>query len=144
MSGLALMYVVLAGVSLAALAIGFRLAASGIHPALGTAIVTGVAFLVNIAVVLSIRAAGVPTSFSMQSFYVLVVTGVATACVNLFTLAAYANGLKVTSSFLIGGISAILMLLVGFLILKEPFTWMRLLAIGLILTGIFLLQRTGG
>ena len=38
MSGLALMYVVLAGVSLAALAIGFRLAASGIHPALGTAI----------------------------------------------------------------------------------------------------------
>lgn len=67
MSGLALMYVVLAGVSLAALAIGFRLAASGIHPALGTAIVTGVAFLVNIAVVLSIRASGVPTSFSMQS-----------------------------------------------------------------------------
>jgi len=43
---------------LLALAIGFRLATSGIHPALGTAIVTGVAFLVNIAVVLSIRVAG--------------------------------------------------------------------------------------
>jgi multidrug transporter EmrE-like cation transporter len=69
---------------------------------------------------------------------------VATACANLFNLAAYANGLKVTSSFLISGISAILILLVGFLILKEPFTWTKLLAIGLILTGIFLLQRTSG
>jgi uncharacterized membrane protein len=142
MSGLVLMYVVLCGVSLAALAIGFRLAASGIHPALGTAIATGVAFLVNIAVVLTNRAAGVPMSFSKQSFYVLVVVGVATACANLFNLAAYANGLKVTSSFPISGISAILS--VGFLILKEPFTWMKLLAIGLILTGIFLLQRTSG
>ena len=144
MSGRALMYVVLSGVSLATLAIGFRLAASEIHPALGTAIVTGVAFLVNTAVVLSIRAAGVPMPFSVQSFYILAVVGVATACVNLFNLAAYANGLKVTSSFLISGISAILMLLVGFLILKEPFTWMKLLAIGLVLTGIFLLQRTSG
>jgi uncharacterized membrane protein len=144
MSGLVLMYVVLSGVSLAALAIGFRLAASGIHPALGTAIATGVAFLVNIAVVLTNRAAGVPMPFSKQSFYVLVVVGVATACANLFNLAAYANGLKVTSSFPISGILAILILLVGFLILKEPFTWMKLLAIGLILTGIFLLQRTSG
>jgi multidrug transporter EmrE-like cation transporter len=144
MSGLTFMYVVLAGVSLAGLAIGFRLAASGIHPALGTVIVSGVAFLVNIDVVLSMKAAGVPTSFSMRSIYVLAAVGVATACTNLSTLAAYANGLQVTASFLIGGISAILMLLVGFLILEEPFTWMRLLAIGLILTGIFLLQRTSG
>jgi multidrug transporter EmrE-like cation transporter len=34
-------------------------------------------------------------------------------------------------------------MLIGFLILREPFTWMKLLAVGLIATGIFMLQREG-
>jgi len=34
------------------------------------------------------------------------------------------------------------MLVVGFLFLKEPFTWTKLFAIGLIAVGTFLLQRT--
>ncbi len=76
----------------------------------------------------------------MNSFYFLVVVGVATACVNLFTLSAYASGLRVTSSFVIGGTSTILVLSIGFMILKEPFTWIKLLAIGLIAAGTFLLQ----
>jgi drug/metabolite transporter (DMT)-like permease len=60
--------------------------------------------------------------------------------VNLFTLLAYASGLRVTSSFVIGGTSTLLVLLVGFLFLKEPFTWAKLLAIGLIVGGTFLLR----
>jgi len=71
------------------------------------------------------------------------VVGVATACVNLFTLLAYASGLRVTSSFVIGGISTVLVLLIGFLVLKEPFSWAKLFAIGLILVGTILLQRIG-
>jgi drug/metabolite transporter (DMT)-like permease len=77
----------------------------------------------------------------MKSVYSLVVVGVATACVNLFTLLAYASGLKVTSSFVIGGTSTILVLLVGFLFLKEPLTWRKLFAIGLIAAGTWVLQR---
>jgi hypothetical protein len=50
----ALIYALLAGLSLTTYVIALRLAAPGTHPALGTAIVTGVAFLINVAVALSI------------------------------------------------------------------------------------------
>jgi len=137
---LAFTYALLAGVSMATYVIGLRLASSETHPALGTALVTGIAFLLNVAVTLAIKATGAPVSFSMKSVYFLLVVGVATACVNLFTLSAYASGLRVTSSFVIGGTSTILVLLVGFTFLKEPFTWTKLLAIGLIAAGTFLLR----
>jgi len=143
MSSLAFVYAVLAGVSLAILPIGFKLAAGGIDPARGTAIVTGIAFLVNVAVALSARAGGATIEYSPRTLYLLAAVGVATACTNLFTLAAYAHGLKVTSSFLISGVSAVLILLVGFLFLREPFSWPKLFAVGLILTGVFVIQRVG-
>ncbi|HEY2992516.1 MAG TPA: EamA family transporter [Methylomirabilota bacterium] len=141
MNSLALTYALLAGLSLATYVIALRLAAPGTHPALGTAIVTGVAFLINVAVALSIKALGTPLTFSTTSLSLLLVVGLATATVNLFTLAAYANGLKVTSSFIIGGTSTILVLLIGFLLLREPFSWTKLFAVGLIAAGTFLLQR---
>ena len=144
MNNLALAYALGAGVSMAAYIIGLRLGSSGTHPALGTAIVTGIAFLINVVVTLSVRATGAPVTFSMTSGYCLLVVGVATACVNLFTLLAYANGLRVTSSFVIGGTSTILVLLIGFVLLKETFTWRKLFAVALIATGTFLLQRADG
>ena len=142
-SSLTFLYAALAGVSMAAYIIGMRLAAPGTHPAVGTAIITGIACVTNIAIVLIIRAGGTPTPFSRTSVRFLIVVGLATAAVNLFTLLAYASGLRVTSSFVIGGISTVLVLLVGFVILKEPFAWSKLLAIGLILGGTVLLQRIG-
>ena len=141
MSNLAFAYALGAGASLATYVIGLRLGSAGTHPALGTAIVTGIAFLINVAVTLSIRATGAPITFSMTSGYCLLVVGVATAAVNLFTLLAYANGLRATSSFVIGGTSTILVLLIGFFFLEEPFTWRKLFAVALIATGTFLLQR---
>jgi drug/metabolite transporter (DMT)-like permease len=80
---------------------------------------------------------------SAPSVALLVVGGVAAAGADLFTLSAYASGLRVTSSFVIGGTSTALVLLVGFVLLKEPFTGLTLLAIALIATGIFLPQREG-
>ena len=80
---------------------------------------------------------------SAPSVALLVVVGVAAASADLFTLSAYAGGLRVTSSLVIGGTATGLVLLVGFLLLREPFSWSKLLAIGLIATGIFLLQREG-
>jgi uncharacterized membrane protein len=82
----------------------------------------------------------VPITFTPSSARFLVVVGVATATVNLFTLLAYASGLRVTSSFIIGGTSTVIVLVVGFLFLKVPFTWTKLVAIGLIRTGTFLLR----
>ena len=49
-----------------------------------------------------------------------------------------------TSSLIMGGTSTALVLLVGFLVLQEPLTGLRALAIALIATGIFLLQTQGG
>jgi multidrug transporter EmrE-like cation transporter len=37
----------------------------------------------------------------------------------------------------------VLILLIGFIVLREPFTWMKLFAVGLIVSGIFVLQREG-
>ena len=142
MNNLSFVYAALAGVSLAAYIVGMRLAA-GTHPAVGTAIITGIACVTNVAVVLAIRVSGAPTPFSTASLRFLVVVGLATAAVNLFTLLAYASGLRVTSSFVIGGISTVLVLLVGFVILREPFSWAKLVAIGLILAGTVMLQRIG-
>jgi drug/metabolite transporter (DMT)-like permease len=102
-----------------------------------------VAFLVNVAVTVTLKATGAPITVTSGSLYFVVVVGVAAACADLFTLSAYANGLRVTSSFLIGGTSTVLVLLVGFLVLREPFTWMKLFSVGLIAVGIFLLQREG-
>jgi drug/metabolite transporter (DMT)-like permease len=138
---LAFAYALGAGVSMATYIIGARLGSSGTHPVLGTAIVTGIAFLLNVLLTLSIRVTGAPLPFSMKSAYSLVVVGVATACVNLFTLLAYASGLRVTSSFVIGGTSTVLVLLIGFTFLEEPFTWRKLFAVALIAAGTFLLQR---
>jgi len=64
--------------------------------------------------------------------------------VDIFGLLAYDRGLKVTSSFFMGGTSTVLVLLAGFLAFQEPFTWMRLLAIGMIVGGSLLLQAQGG
>jgi uncharacterized membrane protein len=133
----------MAGAAMAAYSVFSRLASSGVHPALGATIITGVAFLVNVAVTVTLKATGAPITVTSRSLYFVVVVGLAAACADLFTLSAYANGLRVTSSFLIFGTSAALVLLVGFLVLREPFTWMKLFSVGLIAVGIFLLQREG-
>ena len=91
MYNLAFAYALGAGVSMATYIVGARLGSSGTHPVLGTAIVTGIAFLLNVVLTLSVRVTGAPMAFSMKSAYSLVVVGIATACVNLFTLLAYAT-----------------------------------------------------
>jgi uncharacterized membrane protein len=143
MPGLALTFALLAGTAMATYSVFSRLGSMAVHPALGATVVTGVAFVVNVVVALSLRAAGVPLGGSGGGLAFLVVVGAAAACADLFTLSAYASGLRVTSSFVIGGTSSVLVLLVGFLLLRDPFTWVKLVAIGLIVLGIFLLQREG-
>jgi drug/metabolite transporter (DMT)-like permease len=142
-SGSVLGFALLAGVSMATYTIFLRLASPGIHPALGAAVITGVALLVNGAVTAIVWTTGAPIAVSGRSLALLVVVGVAAAGADLFSLLAYASGLRITSAFIIGGTSAALVLLVGFGLMHEPFSWGKLLAILLIVAGIFLLQREG-
>jgi uncharacterized membrane protein len=136
-----LTFALLAGLSVATYSIFMKLASPGIHPALGATIVTGVAFLANLSLMLSARAAGAPISLTRQSLYFVIVVGLAAAAADVFTLSAYASGLRVTSTLMISGASTAVVLVVGFLLLREPFSWTKLAALGLIASGIVLLQR---
>jgi small multidrug resistance pump len=138
-----LLFAVSAGVAMAVYSICLRLASPGIHPVLGAAVITGSAFAVNLVMLAVVRTRGIEMPVSSRSLALVVLVGAAAAFADLFTLSAYARGLKVTSSFVIGGTSAALVLLVGFLLLREPFTWLKLLAIVLIVAGMLLLQREG-
>ena len=142
-SSAAFLFALVAGLSMATYTVCLRLASPGIHPVLGAAIVTGAAFAVNLSLALAMKATGTSMAATSRSVYLVVIVGVAAACADLFTLSAYARGLQITSSFIIGGTTAVLVLGVGFLVLREPFTWLRLLAVALILAGVFLLQREG-
>jgi drug/metabolite transporter (DMT)-like permease len=139
----AVLFALLAGTSAATWTICLKLGSTKINAALGAMMITGVAFLVNSVVLLVMRVNGHEIVLKREAFWLLAVAGIAAAGVDLFGLLAYERGLRVTSSFIIGGTSAALVLLVGFLALHEPVTWGRLLAIVLIATGILLLQTQG-
>jgi drug/metabolite transporter (DMT)-like permease len=80
---------------------------------------------------------------TQEALWLLVLAGIAASGVDIFALLAYERGLRVTASLIMSGTSTMLVLLVGFLVLQEPLTGMRVLAIALIAAGILLLQTQG-
>ena len=140
----AVLFAVLAGVSAATWTICLKLASTKITPALGALVITSGALIVNSAVILVTRASGHEIAFTREALWLMALAGLAAAGVDIFGLLAYERGLKVTSSFFIGGTSTVLVLVAGFLVFQEPFTWMRLLAIAMIVGGSLLLQAQGG
>jgi drug/metabolite transporter (DMT)-like permease len=140
----AVLFAILAGVAAATWTICLKLASTKITPALGALVITVGALVVNSVVILATRAHGQEIVFTREALWLMAVAGIAAAGVDIFGLLAYDRGLKVTSSFLMGGTSTVLVLLAGFLLFQEPFTWMRLLAIAMIVGGSLLLQAQGG
>ncbi|HKC05758.1 MAG TPA: EamA family transporter [Methylomirabilota bacterium] len=140
----AVLFAILAGVSAATWTICLKLASTKITPALGALVITSGALLVNAVVILITRASGHEIVFTREALWLMALAGTAAAGVDIFALLAYDRGLKATSSFFIGGTSTVLVLLVGFVALQEPFTWIRLLAIAMIVGGSLLLQAQGG
>lgn len=140
----AVLFAILAGVSAATWTVCLKLASTKITPALGALVITTGALAINSLVLLATRASGHEIVFTREALWLTALAGVAAAGVDIFALFAYDRGLKVTSSFFIGGTSTLLVVLSGFLLFQEPFTWMRLLAIGLIVGGSLLLQAQGG
>lgn len=139
----AITFALLAGVSAATWTICLKLGSANVNAALGAMVISGVAFLINLVTTLTMRARGIAIVANQEALWLLAVAGIAAAGVDIFALLAYERGLRVTSSFIIGGTSTVLVLLVGFLALREPVTWMRLLAIALITTGVLLFQTQG-
>ncbi len=133
----------LAGASAATWTLCLKLGSGKINAALGAMVIAGVAFVVNAATVLVMRGQGHEIAVKQEAVWLLVVAGIAASGVDIFQLLAYEHGLRVTSSFLIGGTSTVLVLLVGFAALHEPLTWVRALAIAMIAAGMLLLQSQG-
>lgn len=143
MIGSAILFALLGGAAAATWTICLKLGSTQINAALGAMVITGVAFFVNSGVMLSMRAHGHEIVLRSEAVWLLVLAGIAAAGVDIFALLAYERGLRVTSSLILSGTSTALVLLVGFLFLREPITWIRLVAITLIVTGILLFQVEG-
>ena len=140
----AIIFAVLAGLGAATWTICLKLASSRISAVVGAIVITTGALAANLIVLGVMKASGHQTVFSRDSLWLLLVAGTAAASVDLFGLLAYQHGLRVTSSFVISGSSTLAVLVAGFLLLQEPFTWGRLLAVALITAGILLYQVQGG
>jgi uncharacterized membrane protein len=140
----AVLFAVCAGASAATWTICLKLGAPRVNAALGAMVITAVAFTVNSLVMLSMKAHGHEISLRPDAVGLLALAGLAAAGVDIFGLLAYERGLRITASLIIGGTSTALVLLIGFLVLREPITWVRVLAIAFVVAGILLFQVEGG
>ena len=140
----AIVFAILAGLGAATWTICLKFASSRISAVVGAIVITSGALAVNLIVLAFMKVSGHEIVFTRASLGLLLVAGMAAASVDLFGLLAYQHGLRVTSSFVMGGTSTLAVLLAGFLLLHEPFTWGRVLAVALITAGILLYQVQGG
>lgn len=143
MNNLALLFAILTGVSAGSYSIFQKLGSTKINPALGAMIVSTVAFFINLLIFLKMKVSGAKILFTTRGLFFLILVGVAAAGIDLFGLLSYSKGLKVTSSFIISGVHAFLVLFAGFILLKEPFNLGRLIGIIFIIGGILLLEKFG-
>jgi uncharacterized membrane protein len=127
----------------ASYAIFLRLSAGSINPAVGALIISGVALPFTAIVFAILRVWHPGTMISTKGLSLMILAGIAAASTTIFGLLAYARGFKLSSSPLITATQMTVVLLVGFVLLKEPFTLGRLLALILIALGILVLQRQG-
>jgi uncharacterized membrane protein len=138
-----LLFALAAGTMSASYAILLRLSAGSINPAVGALIISSVA-LPFTAIVFAILRVWQPGSMiTTKGLSLMVLAGIAAASTTVFGLLAYARGFKLSSAPLITATQMSVVLLVGFVLLKEPFTLGRLLALILIAVGILVLHRQG-
>jgi len=133
-----------AGTMSASYAILVRLGAGSINPALGALIISGVALPFTAIAFAVLRIWHPGAMVTTKGLALMMLAGVAAASTTIFGLLAYARGFKLSSSPIITATQMSIVLLVGFVLLKEPFSMGRLLALALIVFGIFVLQQQGG
>src|SRR2546426_2600363 len=120
-----------------------RLGAGWTNPPLGALIISGVALPFTAVVFAILRVWHPGTMITTKGWSLMILAGIAAASTTVFGLLAYARGFKLSSSPVITATQMSVVLLVGFVFLKEPFSIGRLLALILIALGILVLQRQG-
>ena len=138
-----LLFAFAAGTMSASYAILLRLGAGSGNPAVGALIISGVALPFTAIVFAILRVWHPGTMITTKGLSLMVLAGIAAASTTVFELLAYARGFKLSSSPLITATQMSVVMLAGFVLLKEPFTLGRLLALILIALGIWVLQRQG-
>src|SRR5215475_5928487 len=138
-----LLFALAAGTMSASYAIFLRLSAGSINPAVGALIISGVALPFTAVVFAILRVWNPGMMVTTKGLSMMVLAGIAAASTTIFGLLAYARGFKLSSSPIITATQMSVVLLVGFVFLKEPFSIGRLLALMLIVLGILVLQRQG-
>jgi uncharacterized membrane protein len=138
-----LLFAFAAGTMSASYAILLRLGAGSINPAAGALIISGVALPFTVIVFVVLRVWHPGTVITTKGMSLMILAGIAAASTTIFGLLAYARGFKLSSSPIITATQMSVVLLVGFVFLKEPFGIGRLLALTLIVLGILILQRQG-
>src|SRR5262247_1121285 len=136
-----LLFAFAAGTMSASYAILLRLGAGSVNPGLGALIISGVALPFTAIVFAILRVWQPGTVTTIRGMSLMALAGIAAASTTVFGLLAYARGFKLSSSPLITATQMSVVMLVGFVLLKEPFTLGRLLALILIALGILVLQR---
>ena len=138
-----LLFALAAGTMSASYAILLRLGAGSINPAVGALIISSVALPFTAIVFAILRVWQPGTMLTTKGGSLMILAGIAAASQTVFALLAYARGFKLSSSPLMTATQMSVVLLVGFMFLKEPLTLGRLLALILIALGILVLQRQG-
>ena len=132
-----------AGTMSASYAILLRLGAGSINPALGRTHQLRVALPFTALVFAVLRVWHPGAMITTKGLSLMTLAGIAAASTTVFGLLAYARGFKLSSSPVITATQMSVVLLVGFVFLKEPFSIGRLLALMLIALGILVLSATG-
>jgi uncharacterized membrane protein len=140
---MALLFAVAAGTMSASYAICMRLGAGAISPALGALIVSAIALPFTVAVFIAMRMTAPGLTFTIRGGVLMVLAGIAAASTTVFALLAYSRGFQLSSSPVVTATQMSVVLLVGFVGLREPLGAGRLIGLGLIALGIVLLQRAG-
>ena len=138
-----LLLAIAAGTMSASYAVLLRLGAGSINPTLGALIISGMALPFTAIVFAILRLWHPGTMITTKGLSLMMLAGIAAASTTIFGLLAYAKGFKLSSSPIITATQMSVVLLVGFVFLKEPFGIGRLLALTLIVLGILILQRQG-
>ena len=140
---MALLFAVAAGTMSASYAICMRLAAGAISPALGALIVSATALPITVTMFIATRIVAPGMTFTVRGGMLMLLAGIAAASTTVFALLAYSRGFQLSSSPVVTATQMSVVLLVGFLGLREPLGASRLIGLGLIALGIVLLKRAG-
>ncbi|MEZ5500772.1 MAG: hypothetical protein R3E77_15265 [Steroidobacteraceae bacterium] len=128
----ALLFALCAGCAAALWAIFLKLGSNQTTAALGAAIVSATALLVNLGIVMGLKAGGQSIELDRRAVLFLVLAGIAAAGADAFALLTFGRGLRLSSAFIINATATAIVFLIGIAAFREPINASRVAALALI------------